>query len=56
VWCNREDYEDLNRAMIKEASGYLPALMEHASAQAKETDLAEAQRLAAKHGFDIRRG
>ena len=47
------EYEDLNRAMIEEASGYIPALMEQASAKAKEADLTEARRLAAKHGFQI---
>jgi hypothetical protein len=31
-------------------------LMERASAKAKETDLAEARRLAAKHGFEIQEG
>jgi hypothetical protein len=50
------DYEDLNRAMIEEASRYIPALMEQALGKAKEADLAEAQRLAAKHGFEIQQG
>lgn len=50
------DYEDLNRAMIEEASRYIPALMDQASAKAKEADLAEARRLAAKHGFKIQQG
>ena len=50
------EYEDLNRAMIEEASGYIPALMEQASAKAKEADLTEARRLAAKHGFQIQQG
>src|SRR5713226_6164074 len=39
------EYEDLNRAMIEEASGYIPILMEQASAKAKEADLTEARRL-----------
>ena len=52
AWGNGE-YEDLRRAMIEEASGYIPTLMEQASAKAKESDLAEARRLAAKHGFQI---
>jgi len=52
AWGNGE-YEDLRRAMIEEASGYIPALMEQASAKAKEADLTEARRLAAKHGFEI---
>jgi len=50
------EYEDLSRAMIEEASGYVPALMEQASGKAKAADLAEAQRLAAKHGFKIQPG
>src|SRR6266852_541408 len=47
------EYEDLRRAMVEEASAYIPALMDQASGKAKETDLAEARRLAAKHGFEI---
>jgi hypothetical protein len=50
------DYEDLNRAMIEEASRYIPTLMDEASGNAKEADLAEARRLAAKHGFKIQQG
>ena len=50
------EYEDLRIAMVEEASGYIPALMEQASAKAKEADLAEARRLAAKHGFEIQPG
>jgi hypothetical protein len=55
-WWLNGDFEDLNRAMIEEASGYVPALMEQASGKAKEADLAEARRLAAKHGFTIQEG
>jgi hypothetical protein len=55
-WWQSGDYEDLNRAMIEEASRFIPALMEQASGKAKESDLAEAQRLAAKHGFEIQQG
>ena len=54
-WLDGE-YEDLRIAMVEEASGYIPALMEQASAKAKKADLAEARRLAAKHGFDIQQG
>ena len=54
AWVN-EGYEDLKGAMIEEASRYIPTLMDQASGQAKEADLAEARRLAAKHGFEIRR-
>jgi len=54
-WFDRE-YEDLRIAMIEEASGYIPNLMNQASGKAKEADLAEARRLAAKHGFEIQPG
>jgi hypothetical protein len=52
-WWQSGGYEDLQRAMIEEASRYIPALMEQALGKAKEADLAEARRLAAKHGFKI---
>ena len=55
AWGNGE-YEDLRRAIIDEASGYIPTLMEQASGNARESDLAEARRLAAKHGFQIQQG
>ena len=48
------DYEDLNRAMVEEASRYMPALQERAAAAQRQADLAEAGRLAAKHGFTLR--
>src|SRR5690242_2687115 len=44
------EYEDLARAMVKEASPYIPKLIEQAQARAREADLAEARRLLAKHG------
>jgi hypothetical protein len=44
------DYGDLARAMIEEASPYIPKLMEKAQAREREADLAEAQRLLRKHG------
>jgi hypothetical protein len=50
------EYEDLRRAMVEEASGYIPTLIDQASGKAKDADLAEAQRLAAKHGFKIQQG
>jgi len=50
------EYEDLRRAMVEEASAYIPVLMDQASGKAKEADLAEARRLAAKHGFEIQPG
>jgi hypothetical protein len=55
-WWFNGDYEDVNGVMIEEASRFIPALMEQASGKAKEADLAEARRLAAKHGFKIQPG
>ncbi len=55
-WWLHGDNEDVNEAMIEEASAYIPALLGQASGKAKETDLAEAQRLAAKHDFKIQQG
>ena len=56
TWWLHGDNEDVNEAMIEEASAYIPTLIEQASDQAKAADLAEAQRLAAKHGFEIQQG
>jgi hypothetical protein len=55
-WWLHGDYEDVNGAMIEEASQFIPALMEQAAGKAKESDLAEARRLATKHGFEIQQG
>ena len=44
------DYGDLARAMVEEASAYIPKLIEHAQAREREADLAEAHRLLRKHG------
>jgi hypothetical protein len=48
------DYGDLARAMIEEASAYVPKLIEQAQAREREADLAEAQRLLRKHGRELR--
>ena len=48
------DYGDLARAMIEEASPYIPKLIENAQARQREADLAEARRLVAKHGHELR--
>jgi len=55
-WWLHGDYEDVNGAMIEEASWYIPALMEQAAVKAREADLAEARRLAARHGFEVQQG
>ena len=38
-----------------EAAGYIPAFLDKAPDSSKEADLAEAHRLAAKHGFKIQK-
>jgi hypothetical protein len=48
------DYGDLARAMIEEASAYIPRLTEEARARQREADIDEAQRLLAKHGHELR--
>ena len=48
------DYGDLARAMIEEASSYIPKLMENAQAKQREADLAEARTLLAKDGHELR--
>src|SRR3989442_1007898 len=48
------EYGDLARAMIEEASPYIPKLMEDAQVRQREADLAEARRLVAKHGHELR--
>jgi hypothetical protein len=47
------DYGDLAKAMIEEASSYIPELMEKAQEKQRTADLAEAQRLLAKHGLEL---
>ena len=54
TWWQSGDYEDLARAMIEEAAPYIPKLMELAWAEQRDSDLAEAQELAAKHGVEVR--
>ena len=52
-WCNAGEYADINEAMIEEDSQFITDLLEKAQSKAREADLAEARRLAAKHGFDV---
>jgi len=47
------DYEDLAKAMMAVAAPYLPTLLEAAQGQQRSADLAEAERLAAKHGVEV---
>jgi hypothetical protein len=48
------DYGDLAEAMIEESSPYIPKLIEQAQAEQHQADVAEAQRLLAKHGHELR--
>lgn len=51
AWWLQGEYADLNPAMVEEAAPYIPALIEKAQAAQRAADLAEAQRLLAKHGL-----
>ena len=48
LWLDGE-YADLNRAMVEEGSKYVPGLIEKARLSQRQADIAEAQRLLAKH-------
>lgn len=52
-WWPGGDYEDINGAMVEEGCRYIPVLLEKAQVKAREADLAEARRLAAKHGLGV---
>ena len=45
------DYEDINKAMIKVASKYIPQLLENANNAQREADVLRARALLAKHGL-----
>ncbi len=47
------DYADINRAMIEVATPFIPELLRVAQENQKASDIAEAQRLLAKHGITI---
>src|SRR6266571_2351889 len=49
-WWFHGEYADINEAMIAEGVKYVPALMERANASQRDADIAEAERLLAKHG------
>ncbi len=48
-----DEYGDLARAMVEEATPYIPNLIGLAQATQREADLAEARRLVAKHGLEF---
>ena len=51
TWWLQGEYADLNGAMVEEAAVFIPALVESARAARRAADIAEAQRLLAKHGL-----
>ena len=53
TWWLQGDYEDLNRAMVEEGTAYIPLLIEKAQLRQRESDLARASDLIAKHGLEI---
>ena len=46
-------YADINRAMVEEGAGYIPALVEKAQAAQRDSDVAAATQLLAKHGIHL---
>jgi hypothetical protein len=48
------EYADLGTAMIGEGAKYIPALIENALTSQRQADIAEAQKLLAKHGLGER--
>ena len=51
-WWFHGEYADINEAMIAEGTKYIPALMERTNASQRDADIAEAERLLAKHGVE----
>ena len=52
-WRGSTEYEDLSKAMIEEGSRYIPRLMDEATVRQRQSDLREAEQLAAKHGVEL---
>ena len=46
-------YADLHRAMVEEGARYIPALVEKAQAAQRDSDIASATQLLAKHGIHL---
>lgn len=55
TWWLQGDYKDLNRAMVEEGTAYTPPLIEKAQLRQRESDLARASDLIAKHGLEVRK-
>lgn len=51
TWWISGDYEDLNRAMIEEATPFIPKIMAKANAKQRAADVAQARALLKKHGI-----
>ena len=52
-WLTGEEYYDINSEMVRIASKYIPVLIQQAKNRQKETDIAQARALLAKHGVDL---
>lgn len=53
-WYQDEDYGDLNSAMCRVASKYIPQLIDQAEKRQREMDLTRAELLLAKHGINVK--
>ena len=49
-----EDYDDLNAAMVEEATPLIPKIVERAEVKQQNEDLATASALLAKHGLQLK--
>jgi len=52
-WYTSGDHHDINSEMVRIASKYVPVLIKQAQNRQKETDIAQAKALLAKHGVDL---
>jgi len=52
-WYTSGDHHDINSEMVRIASKYVTALIKQAQNWQKETDIAQAKALLAKHGVDL---
>jgi len=52
-WLTGEEYYDINSEMVRTASKYIPVLIQQAKNRQKESDVAQARALLAKHGVDL---
>lgn len=52
-WYTGPDYNDINSAMCRVASKYIPMLLDKARSFQKDTDVLRAKSLLAKHGLEL---